>query len=222
MDFKLEDIVERKRDASAGYHLVVGRGWRLIGEKKKLHSSLAYAAFEYRCAIERCLFELFYLIRDKRFSSRDLKVSERFNGLVRAILTSEGGKRKLQRKMIFNRLCAKHGGFPSKYRPAIIDIGKMRRFWSKLSEYCHKQLEPKKTWESLGSTWVSHGYQMLNEVESYLWEVMVNSKIGWVSIHSIPPEVAQAGLDYVEGRITESALDTRMDLMAPILEKRFR
>jgi hypothetical protein len=161
-------------------------------------------------------------MRDKKLSSNHLKASERFTSLVTAVLTSEGGKKKLQRKMILNRLCAKYGRLPRRHWPAIIDVGKMQGFWSRLSDYCHKQLEPKTTWESMGSTWVHNGYELLNEVETYLWEIMITSKIGWAPINSLPPEVTQFGLDYVEGRITESALEIRMDLMAPILEKRFR
>ena len=62
----------------------------------------------------------------------------------------------------------------------------------------------------MGNDWLNKGYQLLNDVEIYLWEMMVTSSIGWFSPHSLPPEVLQARSDYVEGRITESELETRM------------
>ena len=121
MVFTLKDILERERETSSGYHFLMGRAWRLLGEEKNLHSPLAYAAFEYRCAIERCLFELFYLIRDTHFSSDDLKATKQCSSLVKIILRSEGGKLKLQRKMMFNRLVAKWSGIPPNCWPAVID-----------------------------------------------------------------------------------------------------
>lgn len=104
MDFDLVKIVEGSRETFSHYHLYMARGWQLIGEEKMLHTPLAYSAFEFRCAIERCLIELFVLIKNRKISPTDRKAMERFNSLVSAILSSEGGKRVLSRKMIFLKI----------------------------------------------------------------------------------------------------------------------
>jgi hypothetical protein len=93
MDFDLNTIVHRQRETSSGYHLLMGRGWRIIGEPDKFHSPLAYSAFEFRCSIERALIELFLLIRKQNFSHADLKALERFSSLRTAIIQSAGGKK---------------------------------------------------------------------------------------------------------------------------------
>ena len=222
MDFDLNKIVERKRDTSAGYHFLAGRAWRMIGEPNKLHSPLAYGAFEFRCSIERSVFELFVLIRNNNLSKDDLKSADKLSRLRKAILRSEGGQDLFHRKLMFGRLFAKSSGAPSGYWPSVPDLGKLESLWAKLSEYCHRQLQPKATWESMGNEWLNDGYRLLNEVESYLWEVTVTSPIGWVPLDSLPSEMKQARVDYIEGRITDQELETRMTLMAPVLESRFR
>jgi hypothetical protein len=222
MEFDLNTIVHRERETSSGYHLLVGRAWRIIGEQAKLHSPLAYSAFEFRCAIERTLIELFLLIKDQNFSQDDLKAIERFSSLRTAILQSSGGKRRLDKIITFNRLYTQSSGTPPQAWISFIDIGRLESCWSNLSEYCHRQLKPKSTWKSMGDSWLLKGYKLLNEVEKYLWEKMVDSNVGWVQPHTLEPEALQARTDFVDGRITESELKTRMTLMSPVLEQRFR
>jgi hypothetical protein len=222
MDFNLTQIVEQKRDTSAGYHFLVGRAWRLIGEPKKLHSPLAYGAFEFRCSIERSVFELFVLIKDNNLSKDDLKAADKLSRLRKTILKLEGGAGLFHRKLMFGRIYAKGSGAPSQYWPSVPDLARLESYWAKLSEYCHRQLQPKATWESMGNQWLNDGYNLLNDVETYLWEVTVTSPIGWVPVEKLPLEMKQARLDYIEGRITEQELETRMTLMAHVLEDRFR
>lgn len=222
MDFDLNTIVHRERDTSSGYHLLMGRGWRIIGESGKLHSPLAYSAFEFRCAIERALIELFLLIRKENFSQADIKSLERFSSLRTAIIKSAGGKRQLDRMIAFNRIISEGSGAPPNTWTSRIDIGVMEHYWSALSEYCHRQLKPKSTWKSMGDAWLIKGYKLLNEVENYLWEIMVNYHIGWVQPDTLEPEALQARTEFVNGTITESDLKTRLSLMSPVLEQRFR
>jgi hypothetical protein len=70
IEFDLDKILHHKRDLTSGYHLMVGRGWRIIGEEKNLQSPLAYSSFEFRCSIERILIEFFVLIRNKKYLNR--------------------------------------------------------------------------------------------------------------------------------------------------------
>jgi len=222
MEPKLRDYLEKGRETKAAYHFLLGREWRLYGEPQKLHSPLAYASFEFRCAIERCVIELFALIRDQQFTKNDLKSLERFSSLIQVVLTTEGGKLQLYRKFVFNRVYSQAGGTPRDIWLSVPDLGVMRRLWTGLSEYCHRQLKPKATWLSMGDEWVNVGYRLLNEVEDYLYEKMSVEKIGWVPVDSLPREVAQARNDFINGRISEADLKTRFELMSPVLESRFR
>jgi hypothetical protein len=219
----LDDIVLRSRETTSRYHLDIARSWRLIGEANKQHSPLAYAAFEYRCCIERLCFELFYLIKDEHLNQEDLKVVERFSSLLKAIYVSQGGKRKLERRMIFNRILSQANRAPKSQWIPMFKIGILQKYWHNLSEYCHRQLKPKATWKSLGAAWVSDGYAKLNEVETYLWPILMDSHIGWYSeIETAEAEVLQAWNEFRDGTIEERSLETRLTLMAPVLENRFR
>jgi hypothetical protein len=150
----------------------------------------------------------------RRWNALVVYVQQLFKGLVE--------KRQLDRMIAFNRMFTENSGAPSQTWTSRIDIGVLERYWSGLSEYCHRQLKPNATWKSMGNTWLLRGYRLLNEVENYLWEIMVDSRIGWVHTDTLEPETFQARTDFVNGNITESELRTRMALMSPVLEQRFR
>ncbi len=221
MDFDLDRIVNGKRQTSAGYHFLAGRGWRLLGEPRKLHSPLAYSAFEFRSSVERSVFELFHLVRKNNFSPEDLRAAERFSSLRTALLKAEGGKRLFQRKLEFNRLYAQACGLPQRYWPSVPDIGILEMYWSKLSDYCHRQLRPNITWDSMGGNWITQGYQLLNEVESYLWMITVSHQIGWFQPDTLPPEMLQTRNDYLDGVIDADAVTMRVRLMEPVVRERW-
>ena len=58
----IEDYINNKREVTLEYHLLAAREWRRYGEQDQLHTPLIYSAFEYRCAIERFVFEIFVLM----------------------------------------------------------------------------------------------------------------------------------------------------------------
>ena len=218
----LEDILLRNRETSSRYHLEIARSWRLIGEQDKLHSPLAYAAFEFRCSIERLVFELFYLVKEEQLNKKDLKAVERFSSLLKTLDASQGGRKNLERRMTFNRILSQANKAPMSQWIPFFRLGKLQTFWHDLSEYCHRQLKPKTTWSALGNPWVSKGYKLLNEVETYLWPIIVESHLGWFAEDITMPEVLQARNDYISGAINEKTVETKLALMTPVLEKRFR
>jgi hypothetical protein len=222
MEFDLKTIVHRERETSSGYHLLMGRGWRILGEQERLHSPLAYSAFEFRCAIERTLMELYLVMKNQEYSPADLKALQSFSGLRTAILSFAGGKRRLERMLLFNRLFCQASGAPKNVWLSIIDVSLAERYWSKLSEYCHRQLEPKATWHSMGNTWLLEGYKLLNDVEKFLWDIMVTSHIGWVQPSTMQPEVREIYQKFVSCQLTRYEVETRFHLMKPILARRAR
>ncbi len=199
---------------------MMGRGWRIIGEQDRLHSPLAYSAFEYRCSIERIMIELFVLVRDKKISKTDLRTMNSISNVRKAIYQTFGEKKQFERTQIFNRLYSQGNNSPPEIWIAIVDIELLEKYWSKLSEYCHRQLKPHETWESMGNQWLINGYKLLNEVETYLWSINVTSHVGWVQPSTMQPEMREALKEFVSGRILQSTLETRLTIMGPIIKKR--
>ncbi len=216
---KLKDVLEENRNATADYHARLGRFWRMFGKPDKLHAPLAYAAFEFRVAMERMLLELLYVINNQRLSKDELKYDCRRlqKALYKTQSRGRDGKEKLQRRMEFNAIYAKHLPPPFKLpkRAAIIDIDKISKFWGKLSEYCHRQLKAKNTWGDIG--WVNNGYELLNEVESYVWDMMVDYQVGWFEPTSLPKRIQEVAKDFIEGKIDKNSLDIRLRLIIPVL-----
>ena len=220
MEFDLDDLVRRKRLTTADHHLLAGRAWRLLGDPELLHSPLAYGAFELRCAIERCLFEFLWLTQNRKLTKKDFTVASNLSNLVKELLKRHGGVDTLRRKMSFARAFSEAQRVPMSDRPAVFEVKKLEKLWGRLSEYCHRQLEPKKTWESMGEAWIKKGYTFLHETEDYLWQIMVDSKLGWMDHTSLPPEMVDARDAYMCEQINDSGLKMRMDLMTPVLMMR--
>jgi hypothetical protein len=219
-EFDLNKIVHEPRATSTGYHFVVARAWRILGEQDKLHSPLAYSAFEFRCGIERTLIEQFALIRDHRLSEAELKLIASMKGIRNALLRNFQTIERFRRTQIFNRLYSQGAGSPPAIWMSVIDFERLEKLWVRLSEYCHRQLRPDATWQSMGDEWLLRGYQLLNEVESYLWEITTTSHIGWVQPHTMQPEMHQAMQEFVDGLIDQGTLETRLNLMSPIITAR--
>jgi len=220
IEFDLHQIIHHERDLSSGYHLMVARGWRIIGEQDKLHSPLAYSAFEFRCAIERILIELFVLMREKKPTKADMRLMNSVGSVRKAIYRACGGKTEFERTQTFNRLFSQGSGVPPHIWMATVDIDYLEKLWSKLSDYCHRQLRPHETWKSKGNLWLKKGYKLLNEAEEYLWSIMVTSHVGWVERSTLQPEMRDALDQFVSGEITQATLEARLRIMGPVIKKR--
>ncbi len=217
----LEDIINTPRQTSFDFHAAVAQSWRRIGERELLHSPLIYSAFEYRLAIERFVFELYYLMKKENLlskqglSKKELQRIDSFSSLISIIYENSGNKLKLYRILSFNKAFSQV--FTKLHRSlSIPDLGKLHKFWQCLSEYCHRQLEPPETWEDL--EWVKKGYDLLNEVENYLWQICISEHFGWLRENSLPKELLDERGKYLCGEITESQLKTRMEIIKPVLE----
>ena len=178
---EVNEILKQPRQSSGDYHAAAGMAWRRYGQKDLLHSPLAYSAFEFRLAIERYVFEIYYLVlRDKLVSAGDLPYEDlgkidSFSSLIKLLHENTGSKLTLRRAFVFNRVFARVFT-PLPQRLSIPDIGKFHKHWQQLSNYCHRQLEPEITWKS--EDWIKKGYNSLNDVESYLWEISVKERYG--------------------------------------------
>jgi hypothetical protein len=219
-------IIDKNRETSSSYHLRLAREWRLYGGHKQLHNPLAYSAFEFRMAIERFLFEFYYLLNKREgFGDKEAKKASSLKNLIKAICLKVDNKEILMKRLKFNRIVAENQIVNGSYLrgpnlPSVFDIDLLYNYWQKLSNYCHKQLKPESTWESFGNGWVNKGYELLNEVEDYLFNIMVKNSMGWFNFDDNQDEMKTAQAEYISGKIDDDALNIRIRIMTPILEMR--
>ncbi len=211
--------IEQKRQTGSDYHIISARFWMKKGINEEYHTPLVYAAFEFRCAIERVIFELFVLMRTVGITDIEIEKIGSLKGLINTVNDLAGGnKKKLMRILLFNRISMEFSGFPKKL--SIPDVGKLHKFWSKLSEYCHRQIIPDSTWDN--PDWISKGYTLLEEVDNYLSLILYEQAFGFLSEENMPDEIKEQKQLFINGNIDESQLRMRFKLMQPVLESRMR
>ena len=218
---KIEKLIIQNRSTLSSYHFKVAREWRILGQENKLHTPLSYSSFEYRMAIERFLFEFYFIMKGiDKFKKGDEKEASSIPKLISAIYKLTGKKEVFKKKLLFNRIIGEEVGLKGKDLPAYFDIDILISYWNKLSNYCHKQLSPKKTWDLMGNEWVISGYNLLDKVDDYLWNNMLINSIGWLREESLCEEQYIALCDFINGKINEEILRIRIQLMLPILKRR--
>ena len=209
-----------KRENSAGYHCMLGQKWRRFGEHDKNHNALVYAAFEFRLAIERIVFELYALIRSlKDIPDDEVDKYENITNLITYIMEIVESQKNLYRLLKFNSIWF-HEVIPYPSEISIPDISVLKKYWHGLSDYCHMQIKPTATWES--PDWINKSYSLLNEVEKYLWEITVTKHFAFPQLNTWQPEVLDLLDMYVREEIDDAGVRTRLRLMKPVIEARFR
>lgn len=219
MDELLKSL-KGKRGNSAGYHCALGRKWRKYGEPDKNQNALVYAAFEFRLAIERIVFELHALIRSLReIPDKDVDKYESITNNITYMMEIVLNQKNLYRLLKFNSIWF-HEVSPIRGELSVPDIKILKKYWHGLSDYCHMQIKPDATWES--PDWVTKAYLYLNDVENYLWEIKVKNHFGFPQINTWPQEVQDLLDKYVREEIDDAGVKTRLRLMKPVIEARYR
>jgi len=211
-------FLEEKREVSFDWHFNRVQRWLKYDSGRKLDSILVYASVELRSAIERYFFELLVLLkRPDKLTSADEKKCQSKNGMLDLMKETEPYYRK--RAAFTNLIASVTPGTP---KVAIIDIGYLIRVWSELSEYCHKQLRPEVSWDSVNREFQENGFRLINEVVNQLrvWES--NAVLGIVDKESMPPEVRSVYDKYINDEIDEGQAKRMLDLMGPVLRARQR
>ena len=215
---RIDKTINGQRKVCADYHLMAAFSWKEYGKNKLLHSPLVYAAFEYRCAIERVIMELYLIMQHEMTDIEDLSKYERISDLIKKVHELGGGtKRMLYRVLKFNSIVSEFVMIQGKTL-SVPDLGKLHKLWQKLSRYCHRQAKPMDSWDS--KDWVAKGYKLLDEVHSYLHVILKEHLFGAMPEKGMPVEVIEAKSDFVKEKINEEGLRTRLMLMEPVLEAR--
>lgn len=177
----LKTLIHGERHATADYHLVAARLWVEKGEGK-LHTPLVYAAFEYRCAVERAVLELYGIMREISHSAEAVEDIGSFKNVMNRLIEFAGGNKKaLYRLLKFNSILAEfmgHSMMGQSVELSIPDVGVLHKMWQNVSNYCHQQVVPENTWGD--QEWVEEGYQTLQEVDEYLQKIMIDKYLDQV------------------------------------------
>lgn len=215
MDFNT--LLTNPRHTSSGYHISVARIWLSKGITNKENTPLVYSSFEFRCAIERVLMELYILMKMENIVEDDLLSIGSFSSLVKIVHEAGGGNRILLNKLLtFNSILSEYAGLPLTL--SIPNVGKLHNYWSNLSRYCHRQIQPDSTWNS--TEWVNKGYVLLEEVNQYLKDILEDHFFGSFSSSGHPPEVNDLKDKYMSDEIDENQLRKRLEIMQPVLLRR--
>jgi hypothetical protein len=211
-------FLEEKREVSFDWHIHRVQRWLEYDGGRKSDSIVVYASVELRCAIERYFFELLVLLkRPDKLTSAEEKRCQSKNGVLDLMKEIEPYYRK--RATFTNLIAAVRPGVP---KVLIVDIKYLIRVWSELSIYCHKQLRPEKSWDSVNREFQENGFKLINEVVNQLkvWEF--NAVFGIIDKESMPTEVRSVYDKYINNKIDEGQAKRMLDLMGPVLRARRR
>lgn len=212
-------------EGSFDYHAFMGKKWRDAGKQNQLMIPLLYGALEYRLAIERFVFELYYLMnKDKLIinnviNEEQLKRISRFKSLVSVLHEDTGNRKILRRCFLYNHI---HFRVLEdlNFDLAIPNIGTLDDFWQRLSDICHYQPSPNNSWYS--EKWISRNYKLLDEIEDYIYHLVIKNKIGYINPSTMPTELKELRLEFIKENINEDSLKRRLLIMKPIIASRFK
>lgn len=199
------------------FHFKLGLDWLNFGVRDKLQSPLVYSAFEFRLAIERFTFELFYLIKkNEGITTKDENKTVNFNSFFLNVYDLAGGKEMFYKKLRFNAIVATF----AKPRITIAepDLEKIKKLWNKLSKFCHMQLKPQESWY-MNEEFINEGYSLLSEVKDYFNKNIYDARIGWFTENVTSEDMfIQLRDEFLSGKIDEETFKGRYTTMSPMFD----
>ena len=91
-----------------------------------------------------------------------------------------------------------------------------------LSLYCHKQLSPRESWNSLNREFQERGFRIINEIIDRFRTWEHRYVFGSINKQSMPSETRSVYEKYISEEIDESQAKRMLDLMQPVLRARQR
>ena len=208
-------LLESPRQVTSVFHLQQVQRLLEFDGGRELDSVLVYASVELRAAIERTLFELMYLVRELEISEADIKRARSIRGLDALLREADNSYTKT---MEFTRLVSETTpGTPS---VAAIDTGYLRRRWQDLSEYCHLQFRPDRSFESPERAFQRKGFALLREVLDRFEGWYRAGTMGLLKRSSMPEETRGIYDEFVAGSIDADQARRMLSLSEPILRRR--
>lgn len=209
-------FLEQRRQVTFDWHITQVLKWLKYDNGRKLDSVLVYTSVELRCAIERYIFELLILLKSLNMSSEDEKRCRSKDGILALMIETEPYYKK---RANFTNLIASVSGIP---KVTIVDIKYLIRKWHELSDYCHKQLRPEESFDSLNRKFQEKGFNIIYDVVNRFKKWEYNAVFGIIDKQSMPLEVGDVYEKYINDEIDEGQAERMLNLMGPILKTRLR
>lgn len=203
-------FLEISRAVSPEWHLKQVLKWLDFDNGRELDNVLVYASLELRCAIERNLFETLLLMKAPLTPAEEKKCRSQ-NGLIDLIKSADPNFRKT---FIFTQLYLKVSPYPNQI--TLTDIGYLKRKWQALSNYCHKMLKPKESFESPDREFQKKGFKLIREILDYYYSIQ-GSQAGYMRPVSIKEPLKSLYDSFIKDEISEDQLKIRLTLMLPML-----
>lgn len=210
-------FLEQPRQVSFDWHIVQVKKWLDYDSERELDSVLVYASIELRIAIERYIFELLCLLKEQELSKEDELKCRSINGLFELMKETDPYYRKtIEFTKIVASLFSSSGG----PEITVVDTAYLRRKWQELSEYCHKQLYPNKTFGSYNREFQERGFALIREVFEKFHEWKFESVCGVLRRSSMPEEVKSVYDKFVNGHLGSDQVRRILSIMEPVLQTR--
>ena len=210
-------FLEEKRQVTFDWHFTQVLKWLKYDNGRKLDSVLVYASLELRCAIERYLLELLYLLKDQELTPDDERRCRSKDGILE--LMKETEPYYVKRAKFTNLISSLIPGMP---KVVIVDIKYLIRVWDALSKYCHKQVRPDESFDSLNREFQEKGFRIIRETVNKFMEWESKGAVGITGKQSMPSEVRGVYDKYIKDEIDEDRAKTMLKLMEPVLRRQLR
>lgn len=210
-------FLEDGRKVNSNWHLQQVSNWLEFDDGRCLDSVVVYASFELRCAIERYLFELAYVLNGKIITPAQLEKCGRIRGLLEVLKKIEPEYKK--RTEFANLMADVVPGMP---RILTVDFGFLKKSWHSLSKYCHQQFYPGITFESPNREFQIKGISLINGIIQKMKDWHRLGELGALDTKQLPSEVMELFDKYKSGQVNDEQTRTLLLLMQPVLEQRFR
>ena len=212
---KITERIKLSRDIHSDFHFEVANEWMTFGISDNLPTPLVYCAFEFRNCIERIALELLLLYREGKLTEEDSKALGKLNGIIGYIVEINGHIHTLERKMFFVKCVAELTNIPQTI--AVFNVGSLTKHWQTCSSYCHKNLIVAES--LMNPEYVAKGYSKMRTVKDFLSQICGHAK---AEIKITDPDVLQIQEDFLNRKIDEVGLRTRLELIQPVLQQRMR
>lgn len=210
-------FLEQPRKVTSGWHFIQLKKWIEFDNGRELDSVLVYASLEARSAIERYWMELLALISSGVLTPEQEKHCESKKGLLAEIQKAEPD---IAKRIEFSN--AALAFYPFIPNHPTVDMKYLIRSWHKLSDYCHKQLRPGRSWESPKNTFQKAGFVLLKDLVFKLGMLLGSGTQAILSNDDLAPEIADLYSQYMNGEVNINQVKRQLEIMEPVLLQRYR
>jgi hypothetical protein len=205
MPLSLSRLLLKPRECASDWLIIQAYELACAGQRYSSHSLLVFSCLETRNAIEQLWFEILTLVHDGEMSEDYFhQCRKRSDGFLAAIGQAEPKYRQLSR---FSSLVMEVDS-KAPYRGIAWDLGKLKRIWHALSDYCHAHGHPAPTIQS--TEWVQKGYGLVEEAYKHFQEQMTGGATALMKPQSMTPSTRIVWESFIEGKLSEAEVKVQL------------